>query len=147
MAPRARPCPLIVSIDAFEYFGTDVYLLPGVLRVLRPNGVVGMSTPTLRVDPYEASVPAYVSAVAGPEAAAWHSPRWWQRHWKLSGLLDNVHARWQTGGRDDWLLWARANREYRGETSDVVVDMLEEDVDEQVGFTLITARKRAVIGA
>jgi len=137
----------IVSIDAFEYFGTDVYLLPGVLRVLRPNGVVGMSTPALRVDPYEAPVPAYVSAVVGPEAAAWHSPRWWQRHWELSGLLDNVHARWQTGGRDDWLLWARANREYRGETSDVVVDMLEEDVDEQVGFTLITARKRAVVGA
>lgn len=132
----------IVSIDAFEYFGTDVHLLPRVLRVLRPGGSIGMSTPALRVDPYEGPVPAYVSAVVGHEAGAWHCPRWWQRHWELSGLLDNVQARWQLGGRDDWLLWARAHREYWGETSDVVVDMLEKDVDEQVGFTLISARKR-----
>ena len=28
----------IVSIDAFEYFGTDVHLLPVLLRVLKPAG-------------------------------------------------------------------------------------------------------------
>jgi SAM-dependent methyltransferase len=130
----------IVSIDAFEYFGTDVHLLPLLLRVLRPRGAIGMSTPSLRVDPYEGAVPAYVSAVVGLEAAAWHSPEWWRRHWELSGLLDDVQARWQAGGRDDWLLWARANQEH--EETDVVVDMLERDTDEQIGFTLVTARKR-----
>lgn len=132
----------VVSIDAFEYFGTDVHLLPRVLRVLRPGGALGISTPALRVDPYEGAVPAYVSAVVGHEAGAWHSPHWWQRHWELNGSLDHVQARWQVGGRDDWLLWARAHRRYRGEGSDPVVDMLEKDVDEQIGFTLVCARKR-----
>jgi ubiquinone/menaquinone biosynthesis C-methylase UbiE len=132
----------IVSIDAFEYFGTDVHLLPRLLRVLKPGGSLGMSTPALRVDPYEQPVPAYVRDVVGPEAAAWHSPQWWQRHWEMSGLLEDVRARWQEGGRDDWLLWARAGREHTGEGSDAVVDMLEKDVDEQIGFTLISARKR-----
>jgi hypothetical protein len=60
----------------------------------------------------------------------------------LSGLLDDVQAHWQAGGRDDWLLWARANQEYGEEKSDDVVDMLERDADELIGFTLITGRKR-----
>lgn len=139
---NAEEFDAIISIDGFEYFGTDVYLLPRLLSVLRPGGPIGMSTPALRVDPYEGPVPEYVSALVGPEAAAWHSPRWWQRHWELSELLDKVQARWQVGGRDDWLLWARANREHQGETPDGVVEMLEQDIDERIGFTLVSALKR-----
>ena len=41
----------IVSIDAFEYFGTDVHLLPVLLRVLKAGGVIGMTTPGLRPRP------------------------------------------------------------------------------------------------
>jgi cyclopropane fatty-acyl-phospholipid synthase-like methyltransferase len=132
----------IISIDAFEYFGTDVHLLPGLLRVLKPGGAIGMSTPALRVDPYEGQMPEDVRRIFAPEAAAWHSPGWWQRHWELSELLEDVHARWQEGGREDWLLWERATREYKGEDPGVIVDMLERDVDELIGFTLISARKR-----
>jgi cyclopropane fatty-acyl-phospholipid synthase-like methyltransferase len=137
-----REFDAIVSIDAFEYFGTDVHLMPLLLRVLKPGGAIGISTPALRVDPYEGPIPAYVAAVVGHEAAAWHSPEWWQRHWELSGLLEDVQAGWQVGGRDDWLAWARAGCEAKRASSDAVVEMLEQDTDERVGFTLISARKR-----
>lgn len=98
----------IVSIDAFEYFGTDVHLLPDLLRVLRPGGTIGVSTPALSVDPYEQAPPASVTALVGWEAAAWHAPSWWQRHWELTGLVTEVTARMQPGSRDDWIMWARA---------------------------------------
>lgn len=94
----------IVSIDAFEYFGTDVHLLPSLMRVLRPGGRIAISTPALRHEPYEVGIPAYVEAVVGWEAATWHAPVWWARHWELSGLVVNIQAQWQAGGRDDWLL-------------------------------------------
>lgn len=129
----------IVSIDAFEYFGTDVQLLPRLLRVLRPGGRIAMSTPALRIDPYAGAVPSYVLEVVGWEAAGWHSPDWWRRHWELSGLLEDVRARWQDGGRDDWLRWARA----RGD--DGVVRMLAADTTEQLGFTLISGQLRNVL--
>lgn len=64
----------IVSVDAFEYFGTDVHFLPGLLRVLRPGGAIAMSTPALSVDPYVEMPPAQVTALVGWEAAAWHTP-------------------------------------------------------------------------
>jgi hypothetical protein len=41
-----------VSIDAFEYFGTDVHLLPALLRVLKSGGTIGMTTPGLEPDPF-----------------------------------------------------------------------------------------------
>jgi ubiquinone/menaquinone biosynthesis C-methylase UbiE len=132
----------IISVDAFEYFGTDVHLLPALLRVLKPGGPIGMSTPALRVDPYEGPVPADIWEAFGYEVAAWHSPAWWQRHWEMSGLVEDVRARWQEGGRDNWLCWQRANRVCEGEDPDVVIDILERDVDELLGFTLISARKR-----
>jgi SAM-dependent methyltransferase len=132
----------IVSIDAFEYFGTDVQVLPRLLRVLRPGGSIAISTPALRIDPYAGEVPPYVLEVVGWEAAGWHAPQWWQRHWELSGLLDDVRADWQDGGRDDWLRWARAGAARREEAGDAVVRMLEADTGEQLGFTLLSGVKR-----
>jgi SAM-dependent methyltransferase len=133
----------IVSIDAFEYFGTDVHLLPSLMRVLRPGGRIAISTPALRHEPYEVGIPAHVEAVFGWEAAAWHAPAWWVRHWELSGLVGNIQAQWQTGGRDDWLLWARAVREAGGNArSGAVIATLEADTDEQLGFALVSAQKQ-----
>lgn len=140
----------IVSVDAFEYFGTDVHLLPALLRVLRPGGRIAISTPALRHDPYDYGIPPYVSAVVGWEAAAWHSPDWWERHWALTGQVDSVRAWWQPGGRDDWLLWERALEALgRKEpldpdrpTTTAVIAMLEGDTDEELGFALVSARKK-----
>src|SRR5581483_11276728 len=132
----------IISIDAFEYFGTDVHLLPALLKVLKPGGYIGMSTPALRTDPYEVGLPPAVFELWAHEAAAFHSPEWWRRHWELSGLVDDIRARWQEGGRDSWLLWERALAAARGESSNATIELLERDRDEQLGFTLISARKR-----
>ncbi|MGH3680788.1 MAG: SAM-dependent methyltransferase [Natronosporangium sp.] len=142
---NARDLPLpndsfdaIVSIDAFEYFGTDVQLLPGLLRVLRPGGQIGMSTPALRVDPYQQPPPSYVTEVVGWEAAAWHAPEWWERHWRLSGLVTDVRARMHPTGREDWLAWCAALD--AGDHSPVA-QMLQQDHDNLLGFALVTATK------
>jgi SAM-dependent methyltransferase len=132
----------IVSIDAFEYFGTDVHLLPVLLRVLKPGGTIGMTTPGLKVDPYEAPVPANVQSLFGYEAAAWHTPDWWRRHWELSGLLDDIEASWLPDSVENWILWARAVSEFKGTENDAVLEILQE-ADPQVGFVSATARKRS----
>jgi SAM-dependent methyltransferase len=131
----------IVSVDAFEYFGTDIHILPLLLRVLRTEGQIGFSTPALRADPYDAGIPPDVFEIFGYEAAAWHSPEWWRRHWELSGLVDDVQARWQPGGRDDWLVWTRAVGDAKGDRSAAMLELLEHDEDERLGFALISACK------
>ena len=128
----------ILSIDAFEYFGTDVNLLPTLLRVLRPGGAIGMSTPALRTDPYVQAPPAAVTDLVGWEAAAWHAPQWWQRHWELTGLVDDVTARMQPGSRDDWIAWARATGE---SDNGPLLTMLTSMDHDDIGFALVTAVK------
>ncbi|HEU5484463.1 MAG TPA: methyltransferase domain-containing protein [Microlunatus sp.] len=125
----------IVSIDAFEYFGTDVHFLPHLLRALRPGGRIGVSTPALGADPYVDAPPGPVAALVGWEAAAWHSPAWWHTHWELTGLLTDVTAVMQPGSRDDWIIWAR-------EVDDSpLLTMLTSMAPGQIGFALVTATK------
>ena len=140
---RTKNSMPVVSIDAFEYFGTDVHFLPKLLRVLKRGGPIGVSTPGLRTDPYEGAVPAGVSEVVGFEAAAWHSPEWWQRHWELTAMVDEVNASWQPRGYENWLLWAEAVREHADDDSeDRVLNMLRQDGGRELGFVLLTARRR-----
>lgn len=132
----------VVSIDAFEYFGTDVQFLPGLLRVLRPGGRIGISTPALRVDPYESPPPFAVTGLVGWEAAAWHAPEWWRRHWELSGLVTDVTARMQDGSRGDWIRWALA----ADEPDEPLLAMLQSFGPAEIGFALVSATKRGPDG-
>jgi SAM-dependent methyltransferase len=133
----------IVSIDAFEYFGTDVHLLPRLLRVLKPGGTIGMTTPGLKRDPYEARVPDEIWSLWGYETAAFHTPEWWRRHWELSGLLEDIGASWLPDGLDNWILWAKAVREVKGKDEDrrPVLEMLQEADGQQLGFVAAVGRK------
>jgi hypothetical protein len=120
-----------------------VHFLPGVLRALKGGAALCASTVALRNDPYQAGVPAHVASVVGWEAASWHSPAWWARHWELSGLLTGIQARWQEGGRDDWLAWERARQQLHADPApSLVLGMLEADVHEDIGFALLTALKK-----
>ncbi|HEY9291522.1 MAG TPA: class I SAM-dependent methyltransferase [Microlunatus sp.] len=53
----------VLSVDALEYFGTDVRFLPSLLPALKSGGRLGVSTPGLAVDPYLRDPPAAVSGV------------------------------------------------------------------------------------
>jgi len=80
-------------------------------------------------------------AVLGYEAAAWHAPDWWRRHWELSGLLEDVRAWWQEDGHNNWLLWARAVAAHRGAGEDAVLETLEADGGDEIGFVLAVGRR------
>ncbi|MEV3872456.1 methyltransferase domain-containing protein [Streptomyces sp. NPDC049906] len=135
----------VVSIDAFEYFGTADTYLPYLLRFLRPGGQLGVATPSLTREVRElGAVPAHVERVVGWEAMAWHTAEWWRFQWATTGLVDVTSARSQPDAWQDWLLWTRACVERRPETRDArqpVIDMLAEDRGEFLTFALLTARK------
>jgi SAM-dependent methyltransferase len=134
---------VIVSIDAWEYFGTDDHFLPGLLRVLRSGGPIGVATPGMVQDVRDlGAIPSHIQEVVGWEALAWHSPAWWQQQWELTGLLSSVRGRLQDTGWDDWLRWSQAVQATRGQDVDPVVDMLLADGGEFLSFALVSATKR-----
>ncbi|WP_405095846.1 SAM-dependent methyltransferase [Micromonospora sp. NBC_01412] len=135
----------IVSVDAFEYFGTADSYLPYLVRFLRPGGQLGMATPAMTREIRElGAIPAHIKKVVGWEAVAWHTAQWWRFHWEITELVTVTSARLQQDGWRDWLLWTRAGAEAqpaRQASHQPVIDMLTADNGELLTFALVTARK------
>ncbi|MFB9399791.1 SAM-dependent methyltransferase [Streptomyces echinatus] len=136
----------IVSIDAFEYFGTADGYLPYLTRFLRPGGQLGIATPAMTQEVRElGAIPAHVERVVGWEAIAWHTAEWWRFQWEITGLVDVTSARLQGDAWRDWLLWSRACAEQRPDgaaAQQAVIDMITEDAGEYLSFALVTARRK-----
>ncbi|MER5701908.1 methyltransferase domain-containing protein [Micromonospora sp. NPDC002296] len=135
----------IVSVDAFEYFGTADSYLPYLVRFLRPGGQLGMATPAMTREVRElGAIPAHIKKVVGWEAIAWHTAQWWRFHWEITELVTVTSARPQPEGWRDWLLWTRAATEAQPDgraSHQPVIDMLTADNGELLTFALVTARK------
>ncbi|MFB7244231.1 SAM-dependent methyltransferase [Streptomyces populi] len=135
----------VVSVDAFEYFGTADSYLPHLVRFLRPGGQLGMATPALTREIRElGAIPPHIKEVVGWEAIAWHTADWWRFQWEITELVEVTSARLQRDAWKDWLLWARAGAEHHPDGRSAnrpVIDMLTEDGGKLLSFALVTARK------
>ena len=136
----------VVSIDAFEYFGTADTYLPYLLRFLRPGGQVGVATPAMTREVRElGAIPEHIEQLVGWEAIAWHTPEWWRFQWEITKLVDLACARLYPQAWQDWLAWERAAASYQPENRAehlAVIDMLEADGGELLSFAMLAARKR-----
>ena len=119
----------ILSIDAFEYFGTDVTLLPAISQYLIPGGQIGIVNAGVlhEIEELPAEWPS--------DFSAFHTVDWWRRHWTLPGCVDVECADELPGGRDLWLLW----HQITGASDD---GYLTSSAGENLGFHRVVARRR-----
>lgn len=95
----------IVSIDAYQYFGTSETYTATPLRLLKPGGELGIVVPGLVEELDE--VPELLAPYWEPEFWAWHSAAWWRRHLERTGPFEITHAGEIPEGIAHWLHWAR----------------------------------------
>ncbi|MCS6847514.1 MAG: methyltransferase domain-containing protein [Anaerolineae bacterium] len=92
----------IVSIDAFEYFGTDVHFISSLVRLLKPNCQVGVVNAGLKreVERLPDEWP--------DDFCAFHTVAWWRRHWEITRCVEVELADDLPQGRELWLRWHAA---------------------------------------
>jgi cyclopropane fatty-acyl-phospholipid synthase-like methyltransferase len=140
-----RSFDAIISIDAFEYFGTFDTYINYITRYLKPGGQIAIATAALTKEVRElGAIPQHIHAVVGTEALAWHTAEWWRFQWDKSERVTVQAARFQEQAWLDWLIWSRAAAAHAGKTvdEDPVVKMLEADGGDYLTFALVAATLR-----
>ncbi len=138
----------ILSLDAYHYFGTDDLYIGRFARLVRPGGEIGISVPALRTE-LEGEIPAHLEPFWEWDFGSFHSPKWWEWHWRKSGLVDVVRADLIPDFWKHWALWDEVAAEgglgLAGERPDPrgarSAEMLRTDAGRTLGFARVVARR------
>lgn len=118
----------VVSMDAYQYFGTDDLYLPRLVRHLKGSGRIGIVVPGLEHEVDE------MPASWDWDFCCFHTPAWWRRHWSITRLVDVEVADRLPDGHDLWLLWD----EVCGYTRNAY---MTEPGGDNLGFTRVVAAR------
>ncbi|MCM1971702.1 MULTISPECIES: methyltransferase domain-containing protein [unclassified Streptomyces] len=136
----------IVSVDAYQYFGTNDLYLPTLTRLLKPGGRVGIVVPALREEIDGVEPPEHLKQWWEPDYWCFHSPGWWRRHWTRSGAVEVETADWLEDGWRDWLLWCEvvaeeSPEEFHRTMARRVGEMVRADEGRALGFVRVVGRR------
>lgn len=138
---------LIVSFDAYHYFGTDDLYLGHVTKFLKPGGTLGIVVPGV-AEELNGHVPDHVRPYWEWEFCSFHSPNWWRTHWRKTGLVDVERSDWLNDGWNIWEGWMRTCAEvYEGDRRAGCLreaEMLNVDAGRTFGFVRVVARRPAI---
>ena len=142
----------IVSIDAFQYFGTDVLYLDYLARFLRPDGILGVVVPGL-VRPLGGGIPPWLAEPQSNGKVFWEescrcflTAEAWRAIWEGSPLVTNVSVELQPDG---WRHWAAFERAIEASGKGIFpsdAEALEKDEGRTIGFLRLVAARSGTAG-
>jgi len=133
----------IISIDSYEYYGTDALYLDYISKFLKPDGQIGIVVPALTKEFDDSGAPDYMMPHWDWSMYSFHSPEWWARLWRFSQNIEVEVSDLLPGGFDMWLHWEKIGQESfnKGRVADVA--LLEADKGEYLTFGRTVGKKCA----
>ena len=137
----------IVSIDAYQYFGTDILYLDYLTRFLRPGGRLGVVVPAV-VHPLTEGIPPWLTEPQSNGQAFWEegcragrTAEAWREIWNGSPCLTDVSAELQPDG---WRHWADFERAIEAAGKGIFpsyAESIEKDAGRTIGFVRLLATR------
>jgi cyclopropane fatty-acyl-phospholipid synthase-like methyltransferase len=135
---------LVVSVDAYHYFGTSDLYLGYVVEFLSEGGRLAVVAPALMTE-IGAAVPEELAPYWDWEFCSFHSPAWWRAHWEKTGKVRVEVADAVEDGWRDWLRFDEITEPgltgWRRQAAANSAAMLRADRGRLLGFTRIVATK------
>lgn len=148
-----------VSIDAYQYFGTDDLYLGYITRFVKDGGRIGLVMPALMQEFDEPPPhltkerPSAENKISPSGNAFWdpaecwcfHTLEWWQRHFSRPGMVDVEVAEVVEDGWKLWRDWEilRDGGGFTGFPSEAPT--LDEDGGRYIGFVQFVLKKRPAV--
>lgn len=128
----------IVSIDSYFYYGTDDTYLQYLLRLVKPDGQLGIAGAAFLKE-FDADIPEHLKAWWEPSISCMRSPAWWRNHWQRSGIADVEVADALPDGWKYWLQWQHVICPENA----VELAAVEADAGRNIGYARAVCRRRA----
>jgi len=136
---------VVVSIDAYQYFGTADLYLGYLVTFVRTGGRLGIVTPALFTE-FSGDVPSHLRPYWDWEFCCFHGPEWWRTHWAKTGMVDVYVADAVEDGWQDWLRFDEVTGPtldgWRRDAAANSAAMLRVDQGRYLGFSRVAASKR-----
>jgi len=138
----------IVSMDSYQYYGTDDLYLNYLRKFVRPGGQIGIVVPGLVRD-FEGPVPEHLTRPRKSGGAFWadecwcfHTTAWWRHFWARTGLVDVEVADILRDGWRDWLQYEKACAEAGTLIFPSEEEPLEADAGRYLGLIRVVGRRK-----
>lgn len=140
----------IISIDAYQYFGTDALYLGYLSNFLRPGGQLGVVVPALTRE-LEDAPPAHLTTPQANDKVFWEEECWcfltaaqWQRLWQRCSRVTEVRTDVLDDGWRHWVDFERALEQSGKAIFPSDAEALEKDSGQTIGFVRAVARRSEV---
>lgn len=143
---------VVVSIDAYQYFGTDVLYLGYLSRFIRPGGFLGIAVPAL-MQPIVGSIPEHLMRPQANGKVFWENEcwsfktaDWWREHWGRDDRVTDVRVDTLADGWRYWRDFDQALEAAGKLTFPSDAEALERDQGRYLGFVRALARRTGNAG-
>lgn len=141
----------IISIDSYQYYGTDQLYLGYLHKFLKPGGRIGLVMPGLHRE-FDGQIPEHLTRTQQSGGVFWawdcctfHTPEWWKASWEDYEFVDIESCEAMPDGGQLWLHWEKVlvnSDSPKHFPSDI--EALEIDNNENITFVKMTARRNDV---
>ncbi|MCJ7606024.1 MAG: methyltransferase domain-containing protein [Dehalococcoidales bacterium] len=139
----------IVSLDSYQYYGTDDIYLTYFHKFVKPGGQISIVVPGLARDFPGGNVPEHLARPQAngrvfwqPECWCFHTADWWQRHWAQTGLVDMEVSDLLPDGWKDWAQFEKAAEETGLSLFPSDEETLKADAGEYIGLVRVVGRRK-----
>lgn len=130
----------IISLDSYEYYGTDALYLDYITKFLKPGGQIGIVVPGLNKE-FDASAPEHLQPFWDWSMYSFHTPEWWLRLWQFSASVEVEISDFLPNGFDMWQHWEKTLAEAGLLERSGDISLLDADKGEYLTFSRTIGRK------
>ena len=138
----------IVSVDSYQYYGTDELYLGYLSCFVREHGTIGIVVPAL-TQPIEKEIPEHLTRKQSNGHVFWtddcicfKTAQWWRALWERSNLVDVIAADALPDGWKYWRDFEIAVEKAGKNIFPSVEEALDEDGGRYIGFARVVGNRR-----
>jgi SAM-dependent methyltransferase len=138
----------IVSLDSYQYYGTDDLYLNYFQKFVRPGGQIGVVVAGLARE-IKGKVPEHFTRPRKDGSVFWvdecwcfHTAAWWRRHWERTSVVEVELADMMPDGWKHWLQYEQACDEAGTLMFPSEAEILQRDAGRYFALIRMVARKK-----